>query len=342
MNARTVIRILIGVVVVVAALWYVLSLANIDQMMAIMSHAAALPLLASIPIILASHVMRARRWKTLLTPRQPNVSMWTGFSAIMIGYAANTIVPRVGEILRPWVFSRRERIPMSTAVSSVVVERVLDVFTLLIGILLVVVIERDHVTQAIPQFSPQLILTTLVLPVVLIVVLASIMIFTPAGQWVIDHVLTRMHARLGAFASRIYANVHEGVAVIKAPSLWLRLAVESVVIWALYILPLWLALQSITFSVPMTFSIGDAAVLLVIISIGVTIAPTPGALGIYQGFAQLALVRIYHATPDEGLAFGILAWVVNYGVSLLVGGTCWIIEVRRGLSWRDVRGTVSL
>jgi len=342
MNKSTVIRIVIGVVFFVAALWYVLSLANIDQMIAIMSNAAPLPLLASIPIILASHVMRARRWKTLLTPRQPNVSMWAGFSAIMIGYAANTIVPRVGEILRPWVFSRRENIPMSTAVSSVVVERVLDVLTLLIGIALVVVIERDHVTAAIPQFSSQQILTTLVLPVLLVVVVASLMVFTPVGPWFIRRVVTRINAKLGAFAARVFANVQEGVAVIKAPSLWLRIVVESIVIWGLYILPLWLALQSITFANPISFSIGDAAVLLVIISIGVTIAPTPGALGVYQGFAQLALVNIYHATPDEGLAFGILAWIVNYGVSLLVGGTCWIIEVRRGLSWREVRGTVSL
>jgi len=342
MTKRTMLRLAIGGVFLIAALWYIISLVNVEQMIGIISTAAPLPLLASVPIILASHIVRARRWKTLLTPRLPHVNMWSGFSAIMIGYAANTIVPRVGEILRPWVFSRREKIPLSTAISSVIVERVLDVLTLLIGIALVVVIERDHVSAAIPQLSTERLLATFVIPVLLLVLALALFVFTPLGQWFIDRVVSRMSTKLASVLSRVYVNVHEGVAVIKTPSLWVRIVVESIAIWGLYILPLWLTLHAITFSTPLTFSIGDAAVLLVIISIGVTIAPTPGALGIYQGFAQVALMRIYHATPAEGLAFGILAWIVNYGISLLVGGICWIIELRRGLTWRDVRGTVSL
>lgn len=341
MNRKTILRVAIGTVVLVGALWFVVSKVDLGQMLRIVSEASPVPLLLSIPVILASHVMRARRWKTLLAPRVPNVQVSHAFSAIMIGYAANTIVPRVGEILRPWVFARRSRIPMGTALSSVIVERVLDVLTLLLGIAIVATIERDHLTQAIPSFTTARLVTTIILPVVVIIVVLAIIAFTSAGTWFITTVITRIHPAFGAAVRRMHDSIHEGVAVIRTPASWVRLVIESALIWGLYILPLWLTMKAMPLSGSVTFSIADAAVLLVIISIGVTIAPTPGALGVYQGFAQTALVNIYHTTAGEGLAFGILAWVVNYGISLVVGGMCWIIELRNGLTWRDVRGTVT-
>jgi hypothetical protein len=56
---------------------------------------------------------------------------------------------------------------------------------------------------------------------------------------------------------------------------------------------------------------------------------------VYQGFAQVALMRMYGATASEGLAFGILAWVINYGVALTVGGLAFMIESRQGISWNQ-------
>ncbi|MCX6139971.1 MAG: hypothetical protein NTX15_03945, partial [Candidatus Kapabacteria bacterium] len=83
----------------------------------------------------------------------------------------------------------------------------------------------------------------------------------------------------------------------------------------------------------------DASIILVIIALGVTIAPTPGALGIYQSFAQAGLVSLAGASATEGLAFGILTWLVNYGVALIVGALCWVAETRHGLTFKTLRTT---
>ena len=61
---------------------------------------------------------------------------------------------------------------------------------------------------------------------------------------------------------------------------------------------------------------------------------------VYQGFAQIALMRLYGATSTEGLAFGIVSWVMNYGVALVVGGLYLVLEMRHGLRWSDAADQV--
>ncbi len=54
------------------------------------------------------------------------------FSATMIGFMANNVLPfRLGEFVRPWALARREKLSKSTLLATVVVERAVDMITLL-------------------------------------------------------------------------------------------------------------------------------------------------------------------------------------------------------------------
>lgn len=331
-------RLGIGIAIVGLALWYVASIADLGVMARILSQADPWWTLACIPCVLLSHLVRARRWQTLLHPVHPDTGLWTAFNAVMIGYAANTIIPRSGELIRPFVYSRREGIPLATSISSVIVERVLDVIALLIGIVLVLGIEHDKVAAAIPNFSPTMLFGSLVLPLIVLLVLIGIVVFTSAGPAMINATVRRLHVRTADAMLSMLGSVRAGLSVITTPSLWFRLTIESVGVWVLYILPMWFVWLALPMQSYSAFSFVDGAIVLVVIAIGVTIAPTPGALGIYQSFAQAALMRIYGASPEEGLAFGVLAWLVNYGTALLSGGICLVIEMRGGLSMRDMMG----
>ena len=51
----------------------------------------------------------------------------------MIGYTANYILPiRAGELVRAYLIARRERLDANAAFATVVLERVVDVFTVLV------------------------------------------------------------------------------------------------------------------------------------------------------------------------------------------------------------------
>jgi len=79
-----------------------------------LANANYLWVILSIPIILLAHWLRAMRWKTMLKPLIQKTSTYRLFKAVMIGYAANSVTPRGGELLRPYVYAREEGISFSS------------------------------------------------------------------------------------------------------------------------------------------------------------------------------------------------------------------------------------
>jgi len=72
------------------------------------------------------HAVRTWRWLYLVRPLG-EVRAWTVIRAGLIGFAAIILLPfRLGELVRPYVLSRETSIPMSAALGTVVVERVID------------------------------------------------------------------------------------------------------------------------------------------------------------------------------------------------------------------------
>ena len=336
-KGRTIVRVLLGASILIFALWYMQKGVNLDSMVEIIRQSNPYLLFLTLPIIIASHVVRARRWQTLLLPSNHPTHLGRAFKAVMIGYASNTIVPRSGEFIRPWVFARRENIPLGTSLSSVLVDRVLDVLTLLFGICLVMFITPSRFAEMLPGFTPTVVALRLALPMAIIVALITLLVFTPLGVVAARRLVARIHVGFAAKLELLLTTVNTGMRALGEPRLYVRLASETVILWTLYIIPLWMVAMSLPFLSANTLSLMDASIILVIIAVGVTIAPTPGALGVYQSFAQVALVVLAGATQTEGLAFGILTWLVNYGVALIVGAICWIIESRNGISLRAIR-----
>jgi uncharacterized protein (TIRG00374 family) len=69
---------------------------------------------------------RAWRWHYLLRPVKP-VSTREMFPIVAIGYMGNNIYPaRAGELLRAIVLKRRQEVPISASLATIIVERVYD------------------------------------------------------------------------------------------------------------------------------------------------------------------------------------------------------------------------
>ncbi len=82
--------------------------------------------------IAASYLVRIVRWQFLLRP-VGRVRLSSAARATVIGFAANALVPgRVGEVLRPYVLARREGLSGSAAFGTIVLERVLDLLTIML------------------------------------------------------------------------------------------------------------------------------------------------------------------------------------------------------------------
>jgi uncharacterized protein (TIRG00374 family) len=79
-----------------------------------------------------SHWSRAVRWKYALKPMGYAPSTFNSYNAIMIGYIANILVPRMGEASRAGVLQTTEKVPFTKGFGSIVAERIIDVICLAI------------------------------------------------------------------------------------------------------------------------------------------------------------------------------------------------------------------
>src|SRR5947209_2570874 len=84
----------------------------------------------SIVATLLTYVFRAFRWQVLLNPLK-EIPMGPLISTNVLGFSAICLVGRAGELVRPVWLTRRERVPLTASVATIVVERFLDMLMLI-------------------------------------------------------------------------------------------------------------------------------------------------------------------------------------------------------------------
>ena len=107
-----------------------------------------------IPIVvmsLLSHLIRAIRWKYLMEPLGYNPSLKNVFSVVMIGYIANSAVPRLGEILKCTFLARYEKLKVGNLVGTIIVERTFDFICFIIFIGITILIQIDIVGKYVEE-----------------------------------------------------------------------------------------------------------------------------------------------------------------------------------------------
>ena len=98
---------------------------------AALAHAQWAGFLAVCALTIIAFWVRAIRWRLFIQDSR-RIHTSNLFSATMIGFMANNILPfRLGEFVRPWALARSEKLPNSMLLATVVVERVIDMLTLL-------------------------------------------------------------------------------------------------------------------------------------------------------------------------------------------------------------------
>lgn len=272
--------------------------------------------LLPVPIILFSHWVRAYRWKTMLNPIVKVNSIWNLFSSVMIGYAVNTVVPRGGEFVRPYVTSKKEKISYSSTFATIILERVIDVVTLVIIFGITFALLSDKIVKILPDnINPnQLIIIT-----TLIVLIILLNLYPPFVDFMLRMTVKPFSVKLYEKLLGIVDRFKKGLAIVKEPSMYLKLILESFSIWFLYSLPLYILFFAFDFQSQLHLNLVDATMLVIVAGISVTISPTPNGAGVYQIFVPQAMVKLYGMNPEIALAYSILAWATSTFTQFIVG-----------------------
>ena len=90
-------------------------------------------------------LFRSFRWKLLIEPLNEDPKFINIFHAINIGYLANFVFPRIGEITRCGILYRTDRIPADKLLGTVIVERTFDVLISALLLLFILLLRYDAV-----------------------------------------------------------------------------------------------------------------------------------------------------------------------------------------------------
>ncbi|MBC7449723.1 MAG: flippase-like domain-containing protein, partial [Hymenobacteraceae bacterium] len=128
----------------VALMWYALRNLDFGRIQQELRAARWEWVLVSVLVSIPGYLSRAWRWKMQLDAAGQRSGFWNTYHALMVGYLANLVLPRAGEVVRCTVLTRTAGVPVKVSLGTVITERVIDMFTLLSLLALLLLLEFGH------------------------------------------------------------------------------------------------------------------------------------------------------------------------------------------------------
>jgi len=268
--------------------------------------------LLAVPIIFFSHFLRALRWRYLMDPIK-RVDVASLFSALLIGYMANILMPaHLGELLRAYVLGKKREVSASSTFATIVVERIIDVFALLL--LMVFAILLYPFPDWINKAGYAMLVGTVGLFVFLILLKKYFAFFERFLNLFFKPMPKGVHERLVRGIGRFVSGI------VPLRSVWDYpvVAVLSVVIWACYGLIIHLVLYAFDFVSIYHLPWSTSLIVLVVTTIGIVVPSSPGYVGTYHWLCQISLA-MFGVPAGPALSFAILTHGVNFLPVLIAG-----------------------
>ncbi len=263
-------------------------------------------------VLTVAHLSRGLRWNLLLnTVSETKTKPLNSFFAVLIGYIVNLGLPRAGEIMRCSLITKYNKTPFEKVLGTVIVERIIDFFCLLIILGYILFFHPVLIQDAwisLKSFSNQIVPSTydLYAKWIFYMIIIAIIVYV---------LLTQKIATLFAKLKHIF---HGFISIYHLPQKGLFIG-YTLLIWLCYFGGVYLGFLTIR-SINISF---ETAILgLGLASIGMII--TPGGIGAYALMIQFVL--IYKNVPEVlGFANGQLQWFVQFALTLIWGLLSFII-----------------
>lgn len=291
--------------------WWQFAKMTPEQMIEFETSIASADFRLVIPVVfiaLLSHLFRALRWKLLIEPLNSRPSTFNVFGVTMVGYLANTIVPRLGEILKCTMLGRYEKIPPQQLIGTIVVERIFDMICYILFIALTVGSQYQLVGDFFKKNMDSIIHKQGAWPIWVkpLIFLAALLLLIVVLRWLYkkysgSSVVQKIRSFTSGFAA--------GIATVKQLKHRKLFLTYTFLIWLMYLLQIYIGFHAM--SQVSHLGIGAACSVLTLATLAMII--TPNGIGAFPPAVSLVLV-LYGIQTAVGEAFGWLIW----GVSTLI------------------------
>lgn len=273
--------------------------------------------LLAIIAYLTTYFTRALRWRTLLLPVKNAVSFSNSLNIIFAGLFVNSLIPiRLGEFLRAGLLQLKEKIRFFEGLSSIIVERFLDLLCITTLVLLGLIFL---------PVSSEGVFGALITAAKIVAVLSATAIFV---FFIISrrrrHVLNVAYTILEKmpFGARIRKHIQNWVSelingmggIAYTPASTVKIILQSFLVWLLHALMAYSILRAFNVELPY------AAVIIgsMLFFLSFALPAPPSYVGSYQFFWVLIFTS-FGVPFDIALSSAILSHLVFLGVTAMTG-----------------------
>ncbi len=325
-------KLAIGIAISVAFIWYAFAQGGVtlEQMRTAFTQTNWLWAIPMLAVTIVSFYWRVFRWKILLEPTK-DIPSGRLFGPMMLGFAFNNIFPaRAGEFARPFALMKKEKVPYAAGFSTIVVERLIDVVTLLVLIVILpyiitldptveknfqgITLSASMIQSALPKMS--------ILALIILTGIVSFMI--PQINALYQTIIRKFPALPDKFRTKFLEMLESftrGFDSLKNPWALARIAFHSVVVWV----TIALSFQVMSWGFPgVNLNLQQAAAFMVVTCVVISIPSSPGFWGLYEFGGMLAiqmmgLVPNTEAGASTAFTFTLVVHLLQWIPTTLIG-----------------------
>lgn len=276
----------------------------------------------SMVIGIAEKCIRAARWRMLIQATGHQTRFISTFCGVAVGYLANMVLPRMGEITRCGVVSKADKVPFAQAFGTVVVERVVDVITLLLVIVLALGLEYgvlSHWLNTNFKFSQERKQLFIILGIVFVVagvvgfwlMIRFLKRFNPKQKWIIK-------------VKTFIEGLAEGLLSIKKVNNIGLFVTYTVLIWLCYTLTSYCIFKAMESTAHLGLS--TALVVTLVGAIGMA-APVQGGIGVYHYIVSQSMIA-YQISAKDSLVSTTLNHTSQAILVVVAGIICLLVSIK--------------
>jgi uncharacterized protein (TIRG00374 family) len=316
-------QLIVGLAISAAALVFVLHDIDWEQVGSALRQANYLFLIPSVCMLGLLFTLRTFRWNLLLYPLQ-NLKFSRLFGTITVAYLINNTLPfQLGDLGRAYLLGELEGVRKSRTLSTVIVERIIDVLTLVVLLMLLVPFIGVPSWVAIPAA---------ILGVSFLLLGSIALVAALRRHWIIALV-----NHLPAFVpqkvkTRLESSAHsavDGLSVLSDPVRFARVLALTIVQWLVSAAALYFVM--LAFDLHVGF---DAAIfVMIVVSFGFLIPASPGSIGVYHALSVKALA-VYGVERGPALSYAFVAHLLYYLPPIVIG---LLFLWQQQLGWQRLR-----
>lgn len=338
----------IGLVIIAFSLYYAFKGVKLSELTDALRSVHYVHLIPAILLILLSYLLRAMRWSFLVRPVKKDIRTASLFSPMMVGFMANMLPARAGEFIRAYLLSKKERISFSSSFATIFIERLFDLVMLMFMLIWVMLFMAETFSVSGETYQVNIIFWTFsfslyqmvkVFGVFCSLLCLVIFLFASLLQFRNGMAMKVVGVFINPFPlkwqQKFIGLVHsftEGLNIIRDGRGFMMAAFLSFLIWLTFTAtyyPLYMAFD-IESKLPVVSSL---FILCVTVAVFIALLPTPGFLGSYHLGCIAALYGIFGIPKPVALSYGIVAWFLAMGLTVLIG---LIFAVREHVSFSEI------